>query len=264
MASKICALLIVFVHNVYGQRQLFITPSLGMAFPLSYTIIPAHGDKGYRANTFDFGASLDLSLQYQINQHWIIFGGLRVSDDSGFGFLYGDTKRDLVKGRLTSSTNAFRFPFGIEKNVLTKKWGKIDKRTEILKNISGSKNEDVLYLILFRLRILTGLSYNYTPPATYDNALRSFSYGSYTKNILDRNSFSVFIGFRLQFFNYEKDHLQLTALYSRGITQVAKIDVDYQLPTGDYSAILGSRGSYFSLQLGYPIKLINLLKRRGH
>lgn len=260
MASKICALLIVFAHYVYGQRQLFITPSLGMAFPLAYTISPADGDKGYRANTFDFGASLDISLQYQVNQNWIIFGGWRAGSDTGFGFLWGDAKRDFVKGRLTSSSTSFRFPIGIEKTIATKKWGKINRRTEILKNISGSKNEDVLYLILFRLRILSGFSYSYTPPATYDNELQSFSYGTYTYNVIDRTSFSVFVGFRLQFFNYEKDHLQLTALYSRGLSQVTKTDVDYQLPSGNYSATLGSRGSYFSLQAGYPIRLIKFDK----
>ena len=262
MASKICALLVVFVHNVYGQRQLFITPSLGMAFPLSHTIIPANGDKGYRANTFDFGVSLDLSLQYQLNQHWIIFAGWRAGSDTGISFLYGDINTDYQKGRYSTSSYTSRLPVGVQRHLTTQKWFKLTRRGTTFKNIAGDKNEDMLYLVLFRLRMLAGFSYNYTVPMTDDNQLSSFSSGTLTYNVIERNTVSASLGFTLQFFDYEKNHIQLTILYSQGLSQVLRSTVNYELLSGNHEATIGSRGSYLSIQLGYPIKLVDFSKRR--
>jgi hypothetical protein len=262
MAFRICTLLIVFVHYSYGQKQLFITPSLGMAFPLSYTISPPDGDNGYGPNTFDFGASLDLSLQYQVNQQWIIFAGWRTSNDTGFGIRYGDIDKDFEKGKLSVASNTIRFPIGFQKHISTHKWFEVKRRADILKNISGDKNEDILYLVLFKLRVLAGVSYNYVVPATNDNQLESFSSGTFLYTVNNRNSYSAFVGFNLQFFNYHKNHFQLTFLYSQGLSQVLTVDVDYQLASGNYEATLGSRGSYISLQLGYPIKLYDSSKKK--
>jgi hypothetical protein len=255
--------MIVFVHIGYGQKQLFITPSLGMAFPLSYTISPSAGDIGYGPNTFDFGASLDLSLQYQINQQWIIFAGLRTSNDTGFSIRYGDPDKDFLKGGLSTASHTIRFPIGFQKHVSTHKWFKVKRRATILKNISGEKNEDILYLALFRLRILAGFSYNYTEPMTDDNQLSSFSSGTFTYNVIERNTFSASLGVTLQFFNYEKNHIQLTILYSQGLSQVLTSTVNYELVSGNYEAIIGSRGSYISLQLGYPIRIADFSKKKN-
>jgi len=255
--------MIVFVHSAYGQKQLFITPSLGMSFPLCYTIAPAEGDSGYGSNTFDFGASFDLSLQYQINPRWIIFGGWRASGgDTGFSFKYGDKQQDSFYGRLSVASGTKSIPVGFMRYLSTQKWFKMKRRSAILENISGVKNEDVLYLVLFKLRLLAGVSHNYVVPATNDNQLDGFSSGTYLYSVNKRNSLSAFLGLNLQFFNYDKNHFQLTILYSQGLSQVLTADVDYQVSSGNYEAILGSRGSYISLQLGYPIKLYDSSKKK--
>ncbi|HRG80333.1 MAG TPA: hypothetical protein PL167_12005, partial [Cyclobacteriaceae bacterium] len=144
----------------------------------------------------------------------------------------------------------------------TQKWFKLKRRSAILENISGVKNEDVLYLVLFRLRLLAGVSYNYVVYATDDNQLEGFSSGTYLYTVNNRNSFSAFLGLNLQFFNYHKNHFQLTVLYSQGLSQVLTVDVDYQLSSGNYEATIGSRGSYISLQVGYPIKLYDSSKKK--
>ena len=257
-------LLIVFAHNLHGQRQLFITPSLGMNFPLSYTINQAIGDAGYRANTFDFGASFDLSLQYQLNPKWILFGGVKASENVGFSFKYGDRQQDSFYGKLSVANYTPSIPIGFMRHLGTYKWVKLRRRSAIIENISGKKNEDVLYLILFRLRFLGGVSYSYVVPATYDNQLDSFSSGTFLKTVNNRNFFSPFLGLNLQFFNYHKDHFQLTLLYSQGLKQVIEANVNYQLLSGDYEATLGSRGSYISLQLGYPIKIYDSSKKKQY
>jgi len=254
--------MILSVHVTYGQKQLFITPSLGMAFPLCYTIAPAEGDSGYGSNTFDFGASFDLSLQYQINPKWIFFGGWRASDDTGFSFKYGDKQQDSYSGRFSSASYTSRIPVGFMRYLSTQKWFKMKRRSAILENISGVKNEDVLYLVLFKLRLLAGVSYNYKVPSTNENEVVGFSSGTYLYSLNTRNSLSAFLGLNLQFFNYDKNYFQLTILYSQGLSQVLTADVDYQLSSGNYEAILGSRGSHISLQLGYPIKLYDSSKRK--
>jgi hypothetical protein len=255
-------LIIVFVHTGYAQRQLFITPSLGMNFPLSYTISQAIGDGGYRANAFDFGASFDLSLQYQLNPKWILFGGVKASENVGFSFKYGDRQRDSFYGKLSVANYTPSIPIGFMWHLSTQKWVKLKRRSAIIENISGEKNEDILYLLLFRIRLLGGVSYSYVMPATYDNQLDSFSAGTFLKRVNDRNYFSPFLGLNFQFFNYHKNHFQLTLLYSQGFKQVIQADVNYQLLSGDYEATLGSRGSYISLQLGYPIKIYDSSKRK--
>jgi hypothetical protein len=256
-------LLIVFAHAGYGQRQLFITPSLGMNFPLSYTISPAAGDGGYRANTFDFGASFDLSLQYQLNPKWILFGGVKASENVGFSFKYGDRQQDNFYGKLSVASYTPGIPAGFMRHLSTQKWFKLKRRSAIIENISGVKNEDVLYLVLFKIRLLAGLSYNYVVPATYDNQLDGFSSGTFFYSVNNRNSLSAFLGLNLQFFNYHKNHFQLTILYSQGLSQVLTVDVDYQILSGNHEATLGSRGSYISIQLGYPIKLVDFSKRKN-
>ena len=262
MVFRILFLLIVFAHTGFGQRQLFITPSLGMNFPLSYTINPPMGDNGYRANVFDFGASFDLSLQYQLNPKWILFGGVKASENVGFSFKYGDRQQDSFYGKLSVASYTPSVPVGLMRQLSTQKWFKLKRRSSIIENISGIKYEDVLYLILFRLRLLGGLTYNYVVPATDDNQLDSFSAGTFLKTVSNRNYFCPFLGLNFQFFNYHKDHFQLTVLYSQGLKQVIEADVDYQLLSGDYEATLGSRGSYISLQLGYPIKVYDSSKRK--
>jgi hypothetical protein len=263
MVFRSCFFLVIaFVHPLHGQRQLFITPSLGMNFPLCYTISPATGDGGYRANVFTFGASFDLSVQYQINPKWILFGGVKASENAGVSFKYGVSSIDYRWGKFSTVSYTPSTPVGFMRHLSTQKWLKLKRRSVILERITGNKNEDVLYLILFKLRLLAGVSYNYIMPATGENELSGFSNGTLLFAVEDRSYFSPFLGLNFQFFNYHKNHFQLTMLYSQGLNQVIEANVDYQLLSGDYEATLGSRGSYISLQLGYPLKVYDSSKRK--
>ncbi len=203
-----------------------------------------------------------MSLQYQVNHKWMVFGGWRASDDTGFSIRYGDRHKDNFEGRLSVASYTSRIPVGFMRYLSTQKWFNVKRRSAILENISGVKNEDILYLVLFKLRLVAGLSYNYVVPATNDNQLEGFSSGTYLYTVNSRNSFSAFLGLNLQFFNYHKNHFQFTLLYSQGLSQILTVDVDYQLSSGNYEATIGSRGSYLSLQLGYPIRLVDFSKNK--
>ena len=127
-------------------------------------------------------------------------------------------------------------------------------------NVDG-KNDDILYLVLFKLRLLSGISYNYHVPSSEENELTGFPDGTFLYSVVNRSSISAFAGINLQFFNYQKNHFQLSIIYSQGLNRVVTADVDYQLLSGDYKAKLGSRGSYLSLQLGYPIRIASFSRK---
>lgn len=256
-------LLLVFIHAAsHGQRQLSITPAAGMSFPLSYSIDRTGDDIGYRAQVFTFFPSFVADLQYQHDKNWIFFGGWHAGDNTGFHLRYGDSKRDLREGRLSIGAYTSRLQVGAIDHVSTHKWVKLKKRATILGRTTVPPGDEMLYLLLFRLRILAGGSFNYLVPSTDEGELEGFSSGTFVFSVKDRYSYSAFIGLNLQFFNYFRNHFQLSFIYSQGLSEVITANIDYQLMSGQYETTIGSRGSYFIIQLGYPIKVIDFAKRR--
>lgn len=254
---------LVFVHVAsHGQRQLSITPAVGMSFPLSYSIDRTGDDIGYRAQVFTFFPSFVADLQYQHDKNWIFFGGWHAGDNTGFHLRYGDSKRDLREGRLSIGAYTSRLQVGAIHHVSTHKWVKLKKRATILGRTTVPPGDEMLYLLLFRLRILAGGSFNYLVPSTDEGELEGFSSGTFVFSVKDRYSYSAFIGLNLQFFNYFRNHFQLSFIYSQGLSEVITANIDYQLMSGQYETTIGSRGSYFIIQLGYPIKVIDFAKRR--
>lgn len=263
MGTKLLPLtiLVVFVQIAsYGQRQLSLTPALGIAWPFSYAIERPVGDIGYHQYS-NLGISFNVNTEYQFNQNWTLFGGWHFGYNTAFHLGYGDPKRDFKRGRLGNSATTHRLQLGGLKYLSTQKWFKLKHREMMLRRTTVRPKDDLLYLMLFRLRALSGLSYNYIVPSTYENVLRGFTSGTSIFTIENRSSLSMFFGLNLQFFNYDKNHFQLSFIYSQGLTQVLNADIDYQLPSGNYETKIGSRGSFFLIQLGYPIKLIDFEKR---
>lgn len=67
--------------------------------------------------------------------------------------------------------------------------------------------------------------------------------------------YSVFAGLTFQFFNFQKNHIQLSILYSQGINRKMTVEVDYHINNQNYYAEIGSRSSFIGVQLAYPFKL---------
>jgi hypothetical protein len=64
----------------------------------------------------------------------------------------------------------------------------------------------------------------------------------------------------IQFFNLDKGRLQISIIYSSGLQKAGECDFTYSLPSGHYAAKVGTRGSNLTIQLGYPIPLVNFDK----
>src|SRR5262249_53366896 len=102
-------------------------------------------------------------------------------------------------------------------------------------------------------RPFAGMSYDLND--SFSGRWEAFGIGKTQTTTLNLRTYSIFGGVCLQFFNYQHDRIQLSFTYSHGLQQVQQTNVEYTLNTGTYHAVIGSRGTFFSIQLGYPIKL---------
>lgn len=115
--------------------------------PFFYSIDRPVGDTGYRVNTLEEGASFNINVQYQPNNQWLFFVGWHVADNTSFGLTYGDPKRDLWRGRFTTSIGTHRIPLGAGRHLATCKWFKLPKREKILMRTkdAGIDHEDSIF-----------------------------------------------------------------------------------------------------------------------
>lgn len=251
-------IIVAFAQITHGQKQLSITPAVGLTIPFCYNIKPSVNDNGYKVNTFELYPSFNINLQYNSNNRWIFFAGWQAGDNTSVSIKYGDPQKDLTKGRFSLGAFTNRFPLGVGRYVTTCKWFKSERRIKLLKNLNNDvPNDNILYLILFRLNAVAGISLNRKVESSNENSLESFSYGTYEYNVVNRNNASAFIGLNLQFFNYHKDQIQIAIIYSQGLNEVIEADFNYTLKNESHSAKVGSRGSNLTFHLGYPIRLIN-------
>ena len=247
------SIIVGFASQAFCQTKLSLVPSLGLQVPRCYLIDDAMADPGFGVNNFYLDLSADISFQLDIKNDWLFFAGYQAGS-SGYSYNYGTYKVDNTTARVSVGLFVNRFPFGVKKHIQTIKWIKIDKRLKSRENINRS-NENILYLCLFRLQGLMGLSIDKVAVSSYENEWINYmgAYERYT--ISNHNTASIFGGVTLQFFNYHRDHLQLTFLYSQGLRNTVSTEIEYILSGKDYSAKVGSRCSYFSVSLGYPIRL---------
>jgi hypothetical protein len=248
-------LFFLFAQFSFGQSKLTLVPSLGMAFPGASALSPYPNDPGFKPHGAAFFPSLELGLQYAINEKWILFGGWRASDDTGVQMKFGNREADFEVGRLAVAGYTSRIPVGAMRHLTTQRWIKVKRRVEIMEKISASRKTDMLYLVLFRLRAVGGISYNYLVPSSIDNQWDYFHRGEFFWGIKRRHSISPFGGLNFQFFNFDRDHFQFSIIYSQGLQTVLDVEINYQLLSGEYETRLRSKGSYLALQLAYPIGL---------
>lgn len=246
-------LIVLSVQYCSGQTQFSITPYLGGVTPFS----SAHhaSDKYFKRNTFRPNPLAGLFLNIEVKRNWAISYGIIVGDNTGIGFRYGSASRDLFEGRYGRASFTIRSPIKVQIPMGTYKWLRSTRRLKILSNTTQPVGDDILYLILFRLRGFGGLSYNYIGRQTGEAKTENFSRGTIRYDILQRYSFSVLAGINLQFFNYNKDRFQLSITYNQGLNTLVNSDITYNLGNQTYTAQVKSKGSYLSIELGYPIKL---------
>ena len=248
---------VAFARTTDGQRQLSVTPALGFTIPFCYSISAASNDDGYSVNTFKLYPSFDLSLQYNVDRRWLLMAGWHGGDNTAVSIKYGDPEKDLVKGKVNVGTFTSRFYLGAGRYLTTVKWFRSERRIGLLKNVKNDlPNDDILYFVLFRLRATGGISFDHKVKSSNENTDHAFGYGSYHYDVVNRDAISVFVGINLQFFNHEKDRIQFSITYNKGLERVIDAEFNYTLTNQDYTSRVGSRGSHLKVILACPIRLI--------
>ncbi|UII20308.1 hypothetical protein [Fulvivirga ligni] len=254
-------LLFSAITMVSAQKKLFITPSLGMQLLTDYALeLP--DDDNFRYNGFRLYPDFGVHVQYELNERWAVFGGW---NNGGIGYsftLLNENKQLLL--RYSNTFPAQRFPLGVQRHLGTVKLFKSKRRLNISKNLKVTTTEvtdDMLYLLLFRTRIIFGGTLDYMVPTTGDNVKESYANRDIefraANTIEQRWGPSLFLGLNLQFFNYNKDNFQLIFFYSQGVKRKTKLDLEYDRlnDRSTYQSSVGTRGSYVGIQLAYPIKV---------
>lgn len=230
------------MQNLFAQTRISLAPQV--SYEAIQTYVVDNGiDPTFRAYNRHFSAAYGLNVQLDVNRNWMYAIGWSMSTPV-LGFKYQDTGPNLW--RITGALS-HRFSLSIQKTIGTHHLFKLRDNSPIVKLseklFGSSQSAGDRYLLLFRTRLISGISYD---------LLQSIPGELLTDN---GQNISAIVGLGLQFFNYRKDHLQLNFIYSHGIWKVTEGEMRYHSGGTEYIASLGSRGSYFAFQFAYPMRL---------
>ena len=252
---------VVLNHVSAQQRILSLRPSIGIEFPMNH-LFDQRTDKNFRYNNFDLNPQFALGLQYELNDRLDIFGGW---SNGATGYSFAIFCPDGMCGaRHSNGFTTQRFPIGVHWELKDYWLFPIQQRFRFFNKIVNA-DERLLFLVLFRLKATFGLSYNYISPSTGEDQLREVVWPFNHQNqeishvtlphVQNRHGMSLFGGLTLQFYNHKRDKVQLSLIYNQGILRQLTSPLNYSINGKEYSAQLGSRGSYFAATLSYPIRL---------
>ncbi len=227
------------MQGVSAQKALFIKPHVGIQTSINHIIQKDLADPEFNIYKLHVNPEFGVQFYYDLNENWSYYGGFsfnRIKIDIGTGSFgnFKSIRRGLV-----------RFPFGIQKKIKT----------------FGLLEQSAKPLVVLNLKLNAGISFDYFPNNVSSDSIL------YNRNmkvkIIDTNTnpgFSVFAGATFQFFNFQKNHVQLSFLYSQGINRKLRAEIDYNINNQAYYAEIGTRSSFFAIQIAYPFKIISFSK----
>ena len=231
---------------VLAQTEIRLAPGFGVQTVQSYVKEDFYADERFRAYNFSTTPTYNLSIQLERNNSLLVFTSLS-SAKSAISYKYGDTgENTYTDGSCTSLS------LGVQKKISTHKWFKMPPKKKLnnIFDFQANKNSNH-YLLLFKLKFISGISHDWVAnfPGT---------------QIFRNTSTSLFLGFGLQFFDQDKDKLQLNFIYSQGLKEISEQEVEYIYNGKHYFGKIGSKGSYFAVQVSYPLRLITLKEKRSN
>lgn len=229
---------------LFSQANIRLAPGFGWQTLHTYVKENMNADSRFRPDNVSTTPSYSLSLQIDIKSNWMIFAGWSACRPI-LSYKYGYTAKNRGNFFALPSNN---YPLGVQKTIGIHRWFKVNEKYNLLNLVRKTKTTtlDNRYLLLFRSRIISGISHH---------RVRSIQGNLSTT---DQTNMAVFLGLGLQFFSSGKDRLQLNILYSQGLKEIAQVDVDYFLDGKNYSGKLGSKASFFTVQIAYPMQLFQL------
>ncbi|NBP70217.1 MAG: hypothetical protein EBR30_11210 [Cytophagia bacterium] len=241
ISSFLFFIIFAFAHPLFAQKQISIIPSVGIAIPLCYTIDDANADSRFRANTFRIGESFSLNVSYPFNHKLKVYSGWRIGNDAITSIAYGGSQRYFGRGGKGTISAVNRFSLASEYNLTT---------------ISALELKNkMLYALLFRLNIIGGISYNKLLNTRENQGTTSLGNVTHFETYTNDDNFSVLLGLSFQFFNFDKEHFLLKIYYNQGGRELIRGHFEYPNPSRNYSATVGTRGSFIVAELGYPIRI---------
>jgi hypothetical protein len=236
----------------YGQSELNIRPIIGVQIPLSH-LVEKGQEPSFAISNRDLSSDFGLELAYEWSGKNVIAFGYHTTS-LGTGYKFGTPASGLVT--VVNSTNSLRvFPIGYFRKVGTIRLFARGKSTSKQINIPNYDS----YRLNLKVKVGGGLSFLHLVPGTNENQRQLVGLGeAYSqKQFFYLDNFACFGRISFQFFNRERNALEIAVVYSRGLLEQVQEIVDYRIESPDYNhrAIVGSNGSYISVQLSYPFKI---------
>lgn len=120
--------------------------------------------------------------------------------------------------------------------------------------------EKGLHLFVFDIGFITGVNYNYLwGKSDYSVSVQAtLTEGFEAQAIqLSNHNFSVSTGIYLQFKHFDRNTTRLSFIYSRGLSDLLKAEVNYQIGQNNYQHTFRNRGDFFLLQISAPIRILS-------
>lgn len=241
-----------FSSNLFAQKSFFIEPivALSGSFAQEVQKTPFVEKKNqWREN-------IGIALNFESNPNWRFSMGLNygVGIEAVTGFQFVSEAATLNN----NSCNARRCFYELSRNF---------EQISLQVNRKISKNlhflpvnmEKGLHLFVFDVGLLVGTSLNIlsgTPK--YNISAKASLTESFEARAIQENgqNLAAVIGFFLQFKHFDKNTIRLSLIYNRGISDLHRAEINYQIGQNTYQHIMRHRGDLLSVQLSMPIRLI--------
>jgi hypothetical protein len=239
LTVKVFLFALLLSIQMEAQTILRLVPGIGVQSLQCYVTENINADPNFKT-TQHATASLSLGVQADIKRNWTISTGCSVYKFV-VSYKHGESSGNRKWNSIPPASNLF---LDVHKRISTHRWIRI-KDPQILSLMSKRSTADDRYLFVFRSKFITGVSHNWI--SSIPGNLSTVGTNA-----------SLYVGVGLQFFNSNQDGLQLSLIYSKGLKEIALVDIYYRAGGTEYSGQIGSKGSFITIQAAYPLQFSKL------
>jgi hypothetical protein len=223
-----------------GQGRLFLVPSFGFQSGFC-TALERPTDPNFRINNFPVRGEYGLGFQFVGSEKWTFALGVTLGA-SPFSFTYHSPGITRRQSRFNYGMPATRIFAGFQ-------------RTLGSSHHIGSNDSRLFRWLAFRIRMTGGVLVDKRFLILPGVELGMHN-GTHTYYSLTTTGYGAYAGTTFQFHTEKRNHLQLSLLYTQGLRQMDEMDFEYFDGARQQNGKLATRGSFLSLVLAYPIRLI--------
>lgn len=245
---------LVISSSVFGQKALFIEPIIGVAGSQAQHIQKSL----FVEKKSEWREFIGLSLRLQSNPNWNFALAYHTANGMGasIGFRFNG-EANLLNGK--DECGARRCFYTLEKG-LSQISGQVSRKIFNDIHFLPINIEQGLHLFVFDIGLIAGANYNFlwgtssyniTGQATLTEGFQAQT------NQLRNHNISTALGIFLQFKHFDKNTARLSFIYSRGLSDLLKAEINYQIGQNNYQHTFRHRGDVLMLQISIPIRIIS-------